>query len=137
MPTVVRWYLKTALVMFILSLLVGVFQGLNAITPIVPPGLTPVYFHLLMVGWITQFIFGIAIWMLPKFSMEKPRRSDELSWVIYFLLNTGLLVRALSEPLNALHPGTGWGWALVTSAFLQWLAGVFFVVNSWNRVKGK
>lgn len=137
MPTVVRWYLKTALIMFILSLLVGVFQGLNGITSIVPPGLTPVYFHLLMVGWITQFIFGIAIWMLPKFSMEKPRRSDELSWVIYFLLNTGLLVRALSEPLNTLHPGAGWGWVLVTSAFLQWLAGVFFVVNSWNRVRGK
>lgn len=137
MPAIVRWYLKTSLVMFILGLLIGLLQSLKVHLPFIPSALTPVYFHLLMVGWVTQFIFGIAIWMLPKFNIEKPRGSDELSWATYFLLNAGLLVRALSEPLNALHPGTVWGWALVTSALLQWLAGVCFVVNSWKRVKGK
>ena len=137
MPVIVRWYLKTALVMFLLALLVGVVQNLSGIFPYLFSGLGPVYFHLLMVGWVTQFILGVALWMLPKYSMEKPRGNETLSWAVYILLNVGLLVRALSEPLNYRFPGTTWGWLLVFSAVLQWLAGLLFVVNAWRRVKGK
>jgi VIT1/CCC1 family predicted Fe2+/Mn2+ transporter len=137
MPVIVRWYLRTALIMFILALVVGVVQNLSGMLPFLPSTLTPVYFHLLMVGWVTQFILGVANWMLPKYSQEKPRGIEALSWATYFLLNTGLLVRAFGEPLNELSPGTTWGWLLVFSALLQWLAGLFFVVNTWRRVKGK
>ena len=137
MPIIVRWYLRTALVMFILALGVGLIQTLGGLLPFVPPGLTPVYFHLLMVGWVTQFILGVALWMLPKYSMQRPRGNERLSWAAYLLLNAGLLVRAVAEPNNALAPGTLWGWMLVLSAGLQWLAGLLFVVNAWARVKGK
>ncbi len=137
MPVIVRWYLRTALVMFVLALIVGILQNLSGIFRSLPPGLTPVYFHLLMVGWVTQFILGVAIWMLPRYSQEKPRGIEKLSWATYILLNVGLLVRAFGEPLNALYPATAWGWLLVMSALLQWLAGFFFVINSWQRVKGK
>jgi hypothetical protein len=137
MPVVVRWYLRTALVMFVLALFVGVAQNLSGMLSFLPPGLTPVYFHLLMVGWVTQFILGVAIWMLPKYSMEKPRANETFSWATYILLNFGLLVRVFSEPFNILSPGTSWGWILVFSAFLQWLAGLLFVINAWRRVKGK
>ena len=137
MPLIVRWYLRTALVMFVLALLVALAQSLGAILPSLPPGLTPVYFHLLMVGWVTQFILGVAIWMLPRYSQEKPRGNERLSWGTYALLNTGLLARAFGEPVNAIYPGTAWGWLLVLSALLQWLAGLFFVINAWRRVKGK
>ena len=131
MPRIVRWYLRTALIMFVLALAAGVLQALGI------AGLTPVYFHLLMVGWVTQFIMGVAIWMLPKFTQAQPRGSDRISWVGYILLNLGLLLRAAVEPLNALKPGQLWGWGLVLSALLQWLAGLLFVVNAWRRVKEK
>ena len=137
MPRVVRWYLRTALLMFVLALAVGLLVTLGAVLPFLPPGLTPVYFHLLMVGWVTQFILGVALWLLPKYSQQQPRRNESLSWMVYGLLNTGLLARAAGEPLNSLYPGTGWGWLLVISALLQWFAGLFFVVNTWQRVKGK
>jgi hypothetical protein len=137
MPFIVRWYLRTALVMFLLAFAVGILQALGTPLPALPAGLAPVYIHLLVVGWITQFIMGIAIWMLPKYSQEKPRGIESLSWAAYFALNIGLLVRAFGEPLNALHPGSAWGWTLVLSALLQWTAGLLFVVNSWSRVKGK
>jgi hypothetical protein len=137
MPIIVRWYLRTALAMFVLALIVGIFQTVDALLPSLPPGLAPVYFHLLMVGWVTQFILGIAIWMLPKYSQEKPRGIEALSWATYILLNAGLLVRAFGEPMNTIFPATAWGWSLVLSAFLQWAAGLLFVINTWQRVKGK
>ncbi|OJX38229.1 MAG: hypothetical protein BGO78_09420 [Chloroflexi bacterium 44-23] len=137
MPAIVRWYLRTALVMFVLALTVGVVQNLNGTLPFISAALTPVYFHLLMVGWVTQFIMGVAIWMLPKYSMQKPRANESLSWAAFILLNGGLLLRAVSEPLNYGSPGMIWGWLLVFSAFLQWMAGLFFVINSWRRVKAR
>jgi hypothetical protein len=97
--------------------------------------LSPVYFHLIMVGWVTQMIFGVIFWMFPIVSKAQPRGSERLGWATYVLLNAGLLLRVLSEPLNALNPGGVWGWGLVASALFQWLAAVFFVVNAWPRVK--
>ncbi|MCC6147142.1 MAG: hypothetical protein IT308_06190 [Anaerolineaceae bacterium] len=137
MPSIVRCYLKTALVMFILALGVGLVQNLGGILPFSPSSLTPVYFHLLMVGWVTQFILGVALWMLPKYSMEKPRGIQALSWAAYILLNIGLLVRAVGEPLNAYSSGLVWDWLLILSAILQWMGGILYVINAWKRVKVK
>ncbi len=137
MPIIVRWYLRSALVMFVLALVVGLAQNLSDVIAFAPADLTPVYFHLLMVGWVTQFILGVALWMLPKDTMEKPRGNEAFSWAAYVLLNLGLAMRVIAEPLNGRSPGMLWGWLLALSALLQWLAGLFFVVNAWRRVKGK
>ena len=99
------------------------------------PGFSPVYLHLLTIGWLSLFIFGVVFWMFPKYSREKPRRSDSLGWAVYITINLGLILRAVSEPLNATQPGGLWGWMLALSAFLLWVAGVFFVINTWGRVK--
>ena len=135
MPPLTRWFVKSALVCFIAALLVGVSIAARALfnLPPVISALQPVYFHLLMVGWITQLIFGVAFWMFPKFSREQPRGSERLGWATFALLNGGLLLRVVGEPLAATQAGAGWLIAL--SAVLQWLAGMAFVINSWARVK--
>ena len=137
MPVLVRWYLKTALVYFVASLVLGVVQASGGLFAFLSSGLTPVYYHLLMVGWITQLILGVAIWMFPKFSLAQPRGNEEFAWGAYFLLNLGLLIRVISEPMNALYPTATWGVFLVVSAVLQWLAGMLIVANIWQRVKLK
>lgn len=137
MPVIVRWYLKTALVYFMAALVLGVFQALGGAVGFVPPGATPVYYHLLMVGWVTQVILGVAIWMFPKFSLSQPRGNERLFWAAYFLLNFGLVFRAVGEPITAIANPSGWGWLLVVSALLQWLAGTLIVGTIWNRVKQK
>jgi hypothetical protein len=71
-----------------------------------------------------------------KYSKERPRGSETLGWAIYGLLNAGLLLRVVSEPLNSMQPAAVWGWLLVVSAGLQWLAGMGFVANTWPRVHG-
>jgi hypothetical protein len=100
-----------------------------------PGGLFPVYIHLFVLGWITQLIFGVVFWMFPKYSAERPRRSESLGWWTYALLNIGLLLRVIGEPLNTTRPSVLSGWMLVISAILQFLAGLMFAVNSWGRVK--
>jgi len=137
MPPVARWFVRTALVYLVAALLVGVSLMLRLVAdlPAVIGALQPVYFHLLMVGWVTQLIFGVVFWMFPKQSTERPRGSERLGWATYGLLNVGLLLRAIGEPLQAAQPQSAAGWLLAASAVLQLLAGWAFVANTWDRVK--
>ena len=137
MPLLTRWFVRTAIACFILALLMGVALMLRLVTNLPPAvaALQPVYFHLLMVGWVSQLIFGVVYWMFPKFSLDRPRGSEWLGWAAYWLLNSGLVLRAIGEPLVAVRPEAGAGWLLAVSATLQLLAGWAFVANTWARVR--
>lgn len=139
MPPVTRWSVKLSLLYFLAALLVGLAQAAQqplGLPPVVAV-LGPVYIHLLVVGWITQMIFGVAYWMFPRFSKDTPRGSDALALTAFIGLNGGLLLRVVAEPVHMLHPQAGWGWVLVASAAGQWVAGVAFALNTWPRVKEK
>ncbi|NJC96815.1 MAG: hypothetical protein C3F07_12100 [Anaerolineales bacterium] len=132
MPLLTRTFIKTGMVCLALALVLGILLALG-----VTNGLFPVYIHLLVFGWLTQLIFGVIFWMFPKYSVKKPRGSEALGWWTYALLNIGLLLRAVAEPIQSTRANPLSGWMLVLSAILQFLSGLLFVVNSWGRVKEK
>ena len=134
MPPLSRWYIRTSLLYLLGSLLVGLavaFQSTLSLSSIVA-ALAPVYFHLFLVGWILQLIFGVIFWLFPK-----PRNDevnwDRLGWIAWGLLNSGLLLRAIAEPRSVFAPGSVWGWALVLSAVMQWFAGIGLIIMVWPR----
>lgn len=139
MPRQARVYIKTAFVQLLISLFVGALllinaglrwqSGLNV--------LLPVYYHLLMVGWATQLIGGVALWMFPVHSRERPRGDERLGWIAYGALNGGLLIRAIAEPIHTLEPRDWSAWGLVGAALLQVCAVWLLVVILWSRVKGR
>lgn len=138
MPPLTRWLVKTSFIYLALALIAGLLVELqSAFKLTMLGGLFPVYIHLFVLGWITQLIFGVVFWMFPKYSAEKPRGSESLGWWTYTLLNAGLLLRVIAEPIHSTQPNTISGWLLVISAFIQFLAGLGFVINSWGRVKEK
>ena len=93
----------------------------------------PTYLHLLVVGWLTQLIFGVAFWLFPRYSADRPRGSDRLGWVSFVGLNLGLILRVFGEPRRAL--GADAGTLLLLSAVAQLLAVLAFVLNTWPRVR--
>jgi hypothetical protein len=139
MPTLTRWYIRSSLLYLLAALLLGAALALGG--PLALPawlaGWTPVYFHLFMLGWVTQLIFGVVFWMFPKASPERPSGSHRLGWLSYAALNLGLLLRAAAEPMLAASDQPIWRWGLALSATLQWLAGLAFVANTWPRVRGR
>src|SRR5512137_1299776 len=122
MPTLTRWFIRTSFVYLALALIVGLLLAMQSIFNLMSVGgLFPVYIHLLVFGWLTQLVFGVVYWMFPKWSIEKPRRSESLGWWTYGLLNAGLLLRAIAEPIQSIQPDPAAGWTLVVSALLQFL----------------
>ena len=91
--------------------------------------------HLLLVGFLLLMIFGVAFWMFPKVSGQRPRR--ETGWVAFGLLNAGLLLRVLAEPFTTrAGSAPAWDVLLGIAAVLPALAAVAFALAVWPRVRG-
>jgi hypothetical protein len=118
------------MIYFIAALTVGAVQAI-----LHAPFIGPTYVHMLVVGWITQMIFGVAYWMFPKYSPETPRGNNAIAIATFVLLNAGLLIRVVAEPALAWRPQAMPGWPLAVAGMAQALAGVGFAINTWPRVK--
>ena len=137
MPPLTRWFIKCAMVSLVLAFLV---RAVMAALPLWEmqvgvAALAPVYLHLFMWGWVTQLIFGVVYWMFPKYSKDNPHGHEGLWQATFWLFNIGLLLRIIGEPLHLLRPEALWAWLTALSAVSQGLAGLFFVANTWGRVK--
>ena len=137
MPTLSRTFIKTAILWLVIALLVGVGTAAPAASPWprLAVAIRPTAVHMLTVGWITQLIFGVALWMFPRFSREQPQGSPRLGWTVFAALNLGLLLRVVAEPAVMLAPGRIAGSTLALSGLLQWAAGITFAVLVWPRVR--
>lgn len=136
MPRVTRWFIRTGLLYLLVALALGVLRAWPGGGAWLPAA-WQAYVHLLAVGWLTQLIFGVAYWMFPT----APRQTDwgrRLAWASYGLLNAGLLLRLVAEPIVTTQgPGNVAGAALVLAALAQWLGALAMVVVMWPRVRGR
>jgi len=133
-PTLTRWFLRAAMVHLVASLGLGLVLAVPAVAAHAAAW-RPVYIHLLVVGWATQMIFGVAFWMFPRTEPLDLTVVPWTGWVCFGALNGGLVLRAICEPVIAerLSPAASAGAAL--AAALQLLAVAAFVVLVWRRVK--
>jgi hypothetical protein len=140
MPTVVRYFIKTGLIFLVLSLLLGTIMAAQPVVslPNVLSSLFPTYIHLFVVGWVTQIIFGVSIWMFPSPEAGGRYGNETILWSVYGSINAGLLLRLLAEPGNLIYPNSGiMDVGLAGSALLQWVSALLYVYHIWERVKGK
>lgn len=134
MPRITRFFIKTGLI----YLLAGVFLALVAELPGLQARslLLPVYWHMLVIGWITQVIMGVAIWMFPRRKRDRKKTDSRAAWLAYWLLNSGLVLRFLSEPfLPVFNQSTVFPAIAVLSALLQVSAFIAFTVEIWPRLQ--
>ena len=133
MPSLTRWFIKSALVYLVASLLIGVVLAADTLAAL--STLMPTYLHLFMVGWVTQMIFGVAYWVFPRRANAELPGCERLVLLSYLALNAGLIGRAVAEPMLLFRPGRLWAGMLIVSALFQWLATLAFAANMWTRVK--
>lgn len=128
-----RWFVRASFIWLAAALLLMVVQQLPADAAAGRRWET-VSWHLLTVGWITQIIIGVSIWMFPSAKGQLRRKDSPRVWFLFWMLNVGLLLRLLFEPAQ---PGNLTSAALALSALLQWSAALLYVLEIWPRVRGR
>jgi hypothetical protein len=130
MPRLSRWFIRSAFLALLLSLLVEIGLATGRAGSLALPGHL-VALHLFTVGWLLQLITGVAYWMFPRHPSRPPRGPEWPGWLAYGLINPGLLLRTVAEPWHL--AGGGPGWLLVLSALLQFGGVVAMTVLLWPR----
>lgn len=134
MPFISRTFIKAGMVYFVLSLAAGVALEIESLSF---PALMPLFWHMLMVGWITQIIMGVSVWMYPGRNREQGFWNQKWNWLTFIFLNSGLLLRIIAEPALGYAEAGIWNVLLVISALLQVAAGITYLVEIWPRVLSK
>ena len=129
MPRLVRYLIRGALACLVVALVLGVVRALLPAEAWLA-GAWPVYLHLLVLGWLSQLVTGVAYWMFPRVE-RGAAATDWRGWAVFFLLNAGLVIRIITEPTAMRGP-----W-LPMAALLQFLAMATFAWSIWPRVRGR
>ncbi|MEX0945208.1 MAG: hypothetical protein WD513_03250 [Balneolaceae bacterium] len=137
MPKTVRLFIKAGILYFLTGSLLAFISQIPSINT--GALLLPVYWHMIVVGWITQIIMGVSLWMFPRSANQKRRTTDKFTiQCSFWLLNTGLILRFLSEPFIPLFPADHIvKWTVLISSILQISAILLYVIEIWPRVRGK
>lgn len=134
MPKVTRWFIKAGILYFAAGVLLSFLAEIPALGA--GPLLMPVYWHMLVMGWLTQLIMGVSIWMFPRKHRDKKKRESVLSWMAFWLLNSGLILRFISEPFLPIVQGNFAVTTLIlTSVALQIFAILAYVAEIWPRLQ--
>lgn len=142
MPVETRLFVKTSLAYLAIAFaLGGALLVLEALGKPLPFVVGIEHGHLGFVGWLVNVVIGIALWLLPlnreRFPQTKGRYPAAAVWLCYALLNIGLLLRVIFEPLFALgHTDRAISGVLIASGIMQPLAIAVFVWIAWQRVVG-
>jgi hypothetical protein len=134
MLTVTRWFIKAGMIYLATGFLLLFIDSIPVIEMEI--SLLPVYWHMIAIGWITQVIMGVSIWMFPRKRRDKAGMDTPLTWAIFWTLNTGLVLRFITEPF--LGTTNIWNqWIIVLSILLQFTAVSLYIAEIWPRVQPK
>lgn len=136
MPKVTRWMIKAGLIYLAAGVILAGMNDILAETSGL--SLLAVYWHMIVMGWITQVIMGVSVWMFPGRRRGRNKEESRLPWVVFGLLNTGLIARFAFEPLIPETGGSKWvEVGLIASALLQTGAIAVYLAEMWPRVQPK
>lgn len=150
MPATSRTFVKASIPYLCLGSILGALMLINRWLPLGPAigYLRVSHIQMLVVGWLTQLILGVAWWLFPPLKIglrsdaplpvrrgQSQRGSEPLFWATFVFLNAGILLRAIFDPLYSWTKVGIWGFLAGISGLFLLAAAAAFVANMWERVR--
>jgi cbb3-type cytochrome oxidase subunit 1 len=135
--SLVRRYLKTAILFLILGLLLGGWMMMRRELASLAPSMYVVsaHTHAILVGFVMMMILGVALWMFPRPAKGDTLYRPALAEAAYWLVAAGTLARVLGE-LARTASGAGWlRWTVLASGVAQIAGILIFFLNMWSRIR--
>jgi hypothetical protein len=130
MPRASVWSIRLALIYLLLGFSFGglllAHKGLN-LTPAMWM-LLPTHVDFLLVGWAFQLAFGVAYWILPRFSRGASRGAPQLPWLAVGLINAGLVIASAALFVNT-------AWLIPLGRLAEFAGSLAALFALWRRVK--
>jgi len=127
MSKVTVWFIRFALIYFILAILLGLHMSVTG--PVYP--WMPIHVHFNLLGWMSMMIYGVGYHILPRFS-GVPLWSERLSYWQLWLANIGLVGMAAGWVVRS---SGGNPMPLLLFAFIEGVSMVFFALNMFKTIK--
>lgn len=139
MPFVARLFLRAGIVYLTLTFLFGaamlIMKALGSPTPFI---IGIEHGHMGFVGWLVNTVAGVALWLLPlnrqAFPETQGRYPERVARTAFIMLNVGLPLRLIVEPLHDAHATFLTAVLLILSAVLQVGAICIVAWIVWKRV---
>lgn len=116
-------FIKSSLIYFAIAALTGLDMTFM-------PGhygvLMPMHAHLMLLGWISMMIYGVAYHILPRFSAS-PLYSEKMANAQFYLAHIGLIGMAGGFVLR--NYISGGGVILVLFSIIEAISVIMFAIN--------
>jgi cbb3-type cytochrome oxidase subunit 1 len=137
MHTLVRRYIKTAIVFLGVGLALGGWMMARRELAGVGPSayLVSAHTHAILVGFVMLMILGVALWMFPRPEKGDVRYRPAVAEAAYWLVTIGTGLRVAGELARTVSGDRALRWAVLLSGLSQ-IAGIgLFFVNMWPRIR--
>ena len=122
-----RLFVISSLVCLIFSGVLGLFMGIQ---PQLSGYIRYAHIHLMLLGWVSMMIFGLAYHVLPRF-VGMPMISDKWQKLHWWCANVGLVGMVIFMTLRLADADhwSLWRYFFSVGAFLQWLGVLIFCIQ--------
>jgi cbb3-type cytochrome oxidase subunit 1 len=138
MHSLVRRYLKTAIVFLLIGLALGIWVMAERELRQRMSGahLVSAHTHAILVGFVMMMILGVALWLFPRPAKEDTRYSPRAAEAAYWLLTVGTAMRTAGEVARPYSAALWLRAAVLTAGLLQVAGLVVFFYTMWSRIRG-
>ena len=138
MHSLVRRYIKTAILFLAAGLAIGVHMlALRELQGRFPsPFETSAHAHAILAGFVMTLILGVALWLFPRPAGSDARYDPRLAAAAWWLLTTGNVARVGGELLRVSSTAPWLRWTVFLGGVAQTLALLVFFWTMWSRIRG-
>jgi cbb3-type cytochrome oxidase subunit 1 len=140
MHSLVRRFLKTAIVFLVTGLALGVWLLVRRETGGAPASARELsaHTHALLVGFVMMVIAGVALWIFPRPAADDTRYKPALAEAAWWLLAPGTALRVIGEVVAGVSPSLTVRMSIMAGGLMQaaGLALVFWTLYPRIRAAG-
>lgn len=137
MTSLVRRFLKTAILFLVLGLLLGGWMMASRELAGRSPSSYAVsaHTHAILVGFVMMMILGVALWMFPRPAKDDTQYRPAVAETAYWLLAIGTLARVLGELARTQSDAASLRLTVVAAGTAQIVGLVLFFYTMWSRIR--
>lgn len=137
MHSLVRRFLKTAILFLVTGLIIGGWMIVQRELIGTYPShyIVSAHTHAILVGFVMMMILGVALWLFPRPDKSDERYQPRVADIAYWLLTIGTATRITGELARIELTSLSIRWIVVLASFAQ-IAGIgLFFYTMWSRIR--